>query len=110
MNALITTPEDLEMRVHLRNEFLLAGFKALQSKLKESQNEEISFQLNVFEDEAADDWQELLHRFHGIQVDMQDELEIFNFVQAIVTDTPAAPYFKSILQHFLLIRDDEVMR
>ena len=41
---------------------------------------------------------------------MSDENEVFSFLSMIVQDTPAQPYFLSILQHLLLIRDDEVIR
>jgi hypothetical protein len=41
---------------------------------------------------------------------MTDENEVFSFLMMIVQETPAQPYFLSILQHLLLIRDDEVVR
>jgi uncharacterized protein (UPF0305 family) len=110
MNAIITTPEEIDVRVHLRNEFVIAGFNVVLPRLRDIRSDEMTFQLNVYEEEASDDWQELLQRFHGIQMDMHDEQEVFAFLLAITQDTPAAPYFKSILQHLLLIRDDEVVR
>ena len=41
---------------------------------------------------------------------MTDENEVFSFVSMTVQETPAQPYFLSILQHLLLIRDDETIR
>ena len=41
---------------------------------------------------------------------MTDENEVFSFLSQVVQDTPVQPYFLSILQHLLLVRDDEVVR
>ena len=49
-------------------------------------------------------------RFREVQVDMSDENEVFSFLSMVVQDTPAQPYFLSILQHLLLVRDDEIVR
>jgi hypothetical protein len=51
-----------------------------------------------------------VRRFREVQVDMTDVNEVFSFVSMVVQDTPAAPFFLSILQHLMLIRDDEVVR
>ena len=37
-------------------------------ELRKTATDEITFQLDVFEDEATDDWQEMLHRWVAIFV------------------------------------------
>ncbi|CAG14562.1 unnamed protein product, partial [Tetraodon nigroviridis] len=39
-----------------------------------------------------------------------DTWDVFNMVQSVVKDSPAEPYFLSILQHLLLIRNDYFVR
>ena len=48
INAMVTSPEELDMRVHLRNECHVAGFPAMISMLRLVDNEELNIQLNVF--------------------------------------------------------------
>jgi len=109
-NTLVTAPEELDVRVHLRNEFQIAGFQQMMPELHATESEELNFQLTIFEEEAEDDWNELLHRFHDVQFDMTDESECAMYLQNLVHDTAAEPYYLSILQHLLLIRDDHFYR
>lgn len=39
-----------------------------------------------------------------------DAWDVFNMVQSVVKDSSAEPYFLSILQHLLLIRNDYFVR
>ena len=96
--------------MHLRNEFHHSGFNALLPALRRTESAELAIQLDVFEEEMADDWSELLHRFHDVQFDLRDEGDCFQFVRNTVKGTAAEPYFLSILQHLLLIRDDHLYR
>lgn len=75
VNSLVTAPEELDVRVHLRNEFQIAGFQSIMPELHTADSDELNFQLTIFEEEAEDDWNELLHRFHDVQFDMADESE-----------------------------------
>jgi len=43
-------------------------------------------------------------------MDFDDAGECFDVLKNIVADTPAEPYLLSILQHFLFIKDDVVIR
>ena len=110
INAMVTSPEELDMRIHLRNECNAAGFNEIVRLLRQVDSEELRIQLDVFEDEMLDDWAELVHRFRDTQVDLQDMGECFSMLQNLVAESPAEPYLLSILQHLLLIRDDHVAR
>ncbi|XP_072040741.1 LOW QUALITY PROTEIN: protein diaphanous homolog 2-like [Amphiura filiformis] len=109
-NAIISTPEDLDFRLHLRNEFLRTGLHDILPLLYDNQSEELGVQMGVFSDHRYDDFDEFSHRFEGIKVEMDDIDSSFQVIKQVVTDTPAEPFFLSILQHCLLIREDVFIR
>ncbi|MGH0160592.1 UNVERIFIED_CONTAM: hypothetical protein FKN15_066995 [Acipenser sinensis] len=76
INALLTFPEDLDFRIHLRNEFLRCGLKKILPELKET--EELDIQLKVFNENKEDDLIELNHRLEDIRAEM--EYPLFNVV------------------------------
>ena len=49
-------------------------------------------------------------RFDNIRLELDDVNECFELVKNLVMDTPAEPYFLSILQHLVCIRDDALVR
>ena len=110
IKAVVTTSDDLNMRIHLRNEFYSAGFKEILPDLRSTEFVELRQQLALFEEEAAEDWQDLLSRFGEAKLNVTDELECCSFLRGLVYGTPSEPYFLSILQHLLFIRDDHVTR
>ncbi|XP_031450160.1 protein diaphanous homolog 2 [Phasianus colchicus] len=110
INALVTSPEELDFRIHLRNEFLRCGLKKLLPALKEKENEELDIQLKVFDESKEEDLIELSHRLNDIRVEMDDVNEVFQFLYNILKDTSSENHFLSILQHFLLIRNDYYVR
>ena len=50
---------------------VFTGLDKLIPDLRNKASEQLGFQLDVFEDETADDWQELMHRFNVISIDDQ---------------------------------------
>uniref|UniRef100_G1MZ03 Diaphanous related formin 2 n=1 Tax=Meleagris gallopavo TaxID=9103 RepID=G1MZ03_MELGA len=99
INALVTSPEELDFRIHLRNEFSRCGLKKLLPALKEKENEELDIQLKVFDESKEEDLIELSHRLNDIR-----------FLYNMLKDTSSENHFLSILQHFLLIRNDYYVR
>ncbi|CAJ0968876.1 unnamed protein product [Ranitomeya imitator] len=71
INALLTSPEDLDFRIHLRNEFLRCGLKQILPHLKEKENDELDIQLKVFDENREDDLLELSHRLRDIRAEME---------------------------------------
>lgn len=67
-------------------------------------------QLEVFDEEAAEDAAELLMRFDNVQFQLTDEIECAYFLRNSLLNTRAAPYFLSILQHLCLVQEDHVLR
>ncbi|CAH0712920.1 unnamed protein product, partial [Brenthis ino] len=111
MNAIITEPEELEFRMHLRSEFMRTGLYDLIDELRAGAEEGGRLiQMNVFDTHAAADQEEFLAKFDDVRVDFHDVNECFELVKNLVLETPAEPYLLSILQHLLFIRDDELIR
>ncbi|XP_013361308.1 PREDICTED: protein diaphanous homolog 2 isoform X2 [Chinchilla lanigera] len=110
INALVTSPYELDFRIHLRNEFLRSGLKAMLPDLKEKENEELDIQLKVFDENKEDDLNELSHRLNDIRAEMDDMNEVYHLLYNMLKDTAAESYLLSILQHFLLIRNDYYIR
>ncbi|XP_059833295.1 protein diaphanous homolog 2 isoform X2 [Hypanus sabinus] len=110
INALVTSPDDLDFRIHLRNEFLRCGLKKILPVLKEKENEELDIQLKVFDENKEEDYIEVSHRLEDIRSEMDDMNEVYHLLSNMVKDTSAENYFLSILQHLLLIRNDYYIR
>ncbi|XP_078544551.1 protein diaphanous homolog 2 isoform X2 [Lissotriton helveticus] len=110
INALVTSPEDLDFRIHLRNEFLRCGLKKMLPALKEKDNEELDIQLKVFDESKDEDLIELQHRLGDIRAEMDDMNEVYHLLFNMLKDTASENYFLSILQHLLLIRNDYFVR
>ncbi|XP_035769008.1 protein diaphanous homolog 2 [Neolamprologus brichardi] len=108
INALVTSPDDLDFRIHLRNEFLRCGLKKILPELKET--EELDIQLRVFNENKEEDSIELSHRLDDIRAEMDDMNEVYHLLSNMVRDTASETYFLSILQHLLLIRNDYYIR
>ncbi|XP_062939122.1 protein diaphanous homolog 2 isoform X1 [Cynocephalus volans] len=110
INALVTSPYELDFRIHLRNEFLRSGLKTMLPDLKEKENDELDIQLKVFDENKDDDLTELSHRLNDIRTEMDDMNEVYHLLYNMLKDTTAENYLLSILQHFLLIRNDYYIR
>ncbi|GBP24839.1 Protein diaphanous homolog 3 [Eumeta japonica] len=108
MNAIITEPEEIEFRMHLRSEFMRTGLYDLIDELRTI--DVITIQMKAFDDHAAADQEEFMAKFDEVRVDFNDPNECYELVRNMVVDTPAEPYLLSILQHLLYIRDDELIR
>ena len=46
----------------------------------------------------------MMVRFDNIRLELDDVNECFELVKNLVMDTPAEPYFLSVLQHLVCIR------
>ena len=110
INALISTPDDLDFRLHLRNEIIREGFAEALPGLREMDQEDLNRQLDIFDEHKEDDAVEFQHRYNDIALHMEDMDEVFSVLKNIVQDTPSETQLLSILQHLLLIRDDVFAR
>ncbi|XP_027137336.1 protein diaphanous homolog 3 isoform X3 [Larimichthys crocea] len=110
INALVTSPDELDFRLHIRNEFMRCGLKEILPQLTTIRNEALDIQLKVFEEHKEEDMIEFSHRLEDIKSELDDAGDVFSIVQSTVKDSSAEPYFLSILQHLMLIRNDYLVR
>ncbi|XP_053827150.1 protein diaphanous homolog 3 isoform X4 [Vidua macroura] len=110
INALITSPDDLDFRLHIRNEFMRSGLKEILPQLQCIKNEALDIQLKVFNEHKEEDMIEFSHRLEDIRSELDEVNDVYNMVWNTVKDTSAEGYFLSILQHLLLIRNDYFIR
>ncbi|XP_036828980.1 protein diaphanous homolog 3 [Oncorhynchus mykiss] len=110
INALVTSPDELDFRLHIRNEFIRSGLREILPHLTTIRNDALDIQLKVFEEHKEEDLMELSHRLEDIKSELDDVGDVFNVVQSMVKDTGAEVYFLSILQHLMLIRNDYFVR
>lgn len=112
INALVTSPDDLDFRIHLRNEFMRTGLIDVLETLQSEGNQtpELSIQLKVFHDHKEEDFDEFSQRYENIRFEFEDMNECFELIRQTIADTPAETDFLSVLQHLLCIRDDVTVR
>uniref|UniRef100_UPI003AAF4539 protein diaphanous homolog 3-like n=1 Tax=Centroberyx gerrardi TaxID=166262 RepID=UPI003AAF4539 len=110
INALVTSPDELDFRLHIRNEFMRCGLKEILPQLTAIRNDALDIQLKVFEEHKEEDMLEFSHRLEDIKSELDDVGDVYSIVQSMVKDSSAEPYFLSILQHLMLIRNDYVVR
>lgn len=107
INALIEIPEELEMRMHIRNQLNLCRLGNILKLMKELGSEFINLQIIKFERVAELDMAELIESYNNhILQNMNDPRDVFEALLNSVGDTRAYDYFLSALQHMLLIRYD----
>jgi len=110
INALVATPDDLDFRLHLRNEIIREGFAEALPGLRDMEQEDLTCQLDIFDDHKDDDAVEFQHRFNDIALHMEDLNDVFSVLKNVVQDTISENYLLSVFQHLLLIRDDVFAR
>ncbi|XP_047220118.1 protein diaphanous homolog 3-like isoform X2 [Girardinichthys multiradiatus] len=110
INALVTSPDELDFRLHIRNEFMRCGLKEILPQLMTIRNEALDIQLKVFEEHKEEDMMEFSHRLEDIRSEIDDAGDVFSIVFSMVKDSSAEPYFLSVLQHLMLIRNDHLVR
>lgn len=82
----------------------------ISEELKNETNPLIKTQFTIFENQRENDADELHERFDKVRLDMDDMQDCFEVLKNVTMETPSEPYFLSILQHLLFIRDDINMR
>ncbi|ELU08897.1 hypothetical protein CAPTEDRAFT_225699 [Capitella teleta] len=100
INAIVSTPDDVDFRLHLRNEFMRTGLIDALDSLEHVDNEEVKTQVRIFLEHKEEDFDELSHRYENC----------FELIFNTTLNSASEPYFLSILQHLLIIRDDVVAR
>uniref|UniRef100_A0A182MPH3 Diaphanous n=1 Tax=Anopheles culicifacies TaxID=139723 RepID=A0A182MPH3_9DIPT len=114
INCIINTPTDSNFRLHLRCEMMRAGLyeriDQLSEMIEKSGNENLVNHFKIFNCYREDDFEEFSNRFDNVRLELDDINDCFELLKNLVADTSCEPYFLSILQHLLFIRDDHQCR
>ncbi|KAF7665026.1 hypothetical protein LDENG_00158400 [Lucifuga dentata] len=101
INALIFSTDDLRQRDKTRKEFIGLQLLDILPKLREQEDEDLIIQCEAFEEAMAEDEEELLRVYGGI--DMSNHLEVFTTLFNKVSSSPASLQLLSILQTLLIL-------
>ncbi|CAH2223938.1 diaphanous homolog 3 isoform X1 [Pelobates cultripes] len=71
INALVTSPDDLDLRLHIRNEFMRCGLKEMLPQMKLIKNDALDIQLRVFDEHKEEDMIEFSHRLDDVRSEME---------------------------------------
>lgn len=116
LNMIIDAPErDLQLRCHIRAQFIACGIKRILTKMEGFQYEIIDKQIERYRDNEAIDYEDLLQRegssmhdgVEGDVKDLNDPMQITDAIMTKVQGTRTHDYFLSAMQHMLLIRENE---
>ncbi|KAI5731933.1 hypothetical protein M8J77_018641 [Diaphorina citri] len=111
INCLIISTPQLNDRIRIRNEFIglkvLSVLNELRKKKKSDSSNDLSVQLDVFDEQKESDEAQILGAPDG--VDLNSHLDVFYAVLRQVAETPQEIPFLSILQHLLRIDPKEAV-
>lgn len=110
INAVVGVSDDVEMRIHYRNQLNAAGLGRIIKKLRGDGLDSplIALQVNKYDKDSEQDNADVLELYNQqIMQDMTDPEEVFQAILAQIDDDDRArDHFLSILQRLLLLRDD----
>ncbi|MFT7801871.1 inverted formin-2 isoform X1 [Arapaima gigas] len=101
INAFILGAEDLQQRDRVRKEFVGLQLLDILPKLKEQEDEDLMIQCEAFEETMAEDEEELMRLYGGI--DMGSHHAVFATLFNKVSSSPASLQLLSILQTLLVL-------
>ena len=115
INSMIDAPErDLQLRCHIRAQFIACGIKRILTKMEGFQYEVIDKQVEKFRENEAIDYEDLLQRegssmvdsVEGDVKDMTDPMQITDAIMNKIQGTRTQDYFISAMQHLLILREN----
>ncbi len=89
---------------------MLVVYPCLHQHLESTDNPELRKQVDTFCENRDSDADEFFSRYDGLRAELDNPQDCFDLLFSKVGDTPSEPYFQSILQHLLFIRDDVLIR
>ncbi|XP_004645437.1 inverted formin-2 isoform X2 [Octodon degus] len=99
INAIILGPEDLRIRTQLRCEFIGLQLLDILTRFRDLEDADLLIQLEAFEEAKAEDEEELLRMYDGIN--MNSHQEVFASLFHKVSCSPASAQLLSVLQGLL---------
>lgn len=102
--------KDLQLRVHIRAQFVAAGFKRILTKMEDFQYEVIDKQIEHYRTNEAIDYEDMLERGSNSESteerDLNDPTQIVELIQQKLAGSKENDYFLSTMQHLLLMKDN----
>lgn len=115
INSMVDAPErDLQLRCHIRAQFIACGIKRILTKMEGFQYDVIDKQVARFRENEAIDYEDLLQRegssmvesVEGDVKDMTDPIQITDAIMNKIQGTRTQDYFISAMQHLLILREN----
>ena len=115
INSMVDAPErDLQLRCHIRAQFIACGIKRILTKMEGFQYDVIDKQIEKFRENEAIDYEDLLQRegssmvdsVEGDVKDMTDPMQITDAIMTKIQGTRTQDYFISAMQHLLILREN----
>ena len=106
INSIINRPDNLDIRIHLRNEVMCAGLADVLEKLARKDCVDLQLQLKLFDDHRLKDLKEFTQKFDSMPLDLDNLKKCFDTLCNFVAKTPCEPLLLSIFQQMLFVRDD----
>ncbi|KAF2397080.1 FH2-domain-containing protein [Trichodelitschia bisporula] len=117
VNMIVDTPHrDLQLRCHLRAQFNSCGIRRILKKMEEFHYEGLDKQIEQYRSNEAVDYEDILERenssvvesIDGEAKDLNDPAQIVDAIASKIQHTRAHDHFVSLMQHLLIIRDNDV--
>jgi cytokinesis protein len=108
VNGMLEMEDDLDLRIHLRTQMEASGLQRIIALCQSFCVPPIDIQLDKLQKVLDEDEQKFQERLdQEILRDFTDPQDIFNAIRAKTQDSRAAKYFLSMMQHLLLIREED---
>jgi cytokinesis protein len=106
INSIISVVEDVDIRVHLRNQMNACGLQRILAKMTEFNNGQVTRHINNFHQMADNDNEEIMELYNEQMINnMSDPRDVFECILSSVEGTRSYDFFLSAIQHLLLIKD-----
>jgi cytokinesis protein len=106
INSIITVVEDVDIRVHIRNQMNACGLQRILDKMSEFNNDQVTRHINNFHQMADNDNEEIMEMYNEQMINnMSDPRDVFECILSSVEGSRSYDFFLSAIQHLLLIRD-----
>nr|POF11433.1 cytokinesis protein sepa [Quercus suber] len=110
VNSFVDAAEkDLQLRVHIRAQFVAAGLKRILTKMEDFQYDVIDKQIVRYRNNEAIDYEDMLERGSNTESaeekDLNDPTQIVELINSKLAGSKENDYFLSTLQHLLLMKD-----
>ncbi|KKA29581.1 hypothetical protein TD95_003455, partial [Thielaviopsis punctulata] len=112
VNMLVDAPtDDLQLRIHIRAQFMATGIKRILTKMESFQYEPIDKQIERFRTNEAIDYEDMMERENtsvkdNVETevkDLNDPVQITEAIQQRLAGSKTQDYFISAMQHLLLL-------